>query len=159
MQRDTARLAASGANETAGPAPLEQERRAPRLVRKRFVKLGKRTPPRHRSFIPAIPHGRLDRSHTICSSYLSQRDKPSLQYHLLSAPLDMGAMGLMIPMVETEEQARMIVQFAKYYPAGQRGAAFGFAHDDYKVGDVFEKMKSANEEVLLAALVETATGI
>src|SRR5271168_1430108 len=76
MQRDTARLAASGANETAGPAPLEQERRAPRLVRKRFVKLGKRTPPRHRSFIPAIPHGRLDRSHTICSSYLSQRDKP-----------------------------------------------------------------------------------
>src|SRR5271163_3707040 len=77
MQRDTARLAASGANETAGPAPLEQERRAPRLVRKRFLKLGKRTPPRHRSFIPAIPHGRLDHSHTICSSYLSQRDKPS----------------------------------------------------------------------------------
>src|SRR5271167_3607397 len=76
MQRDTARLAASGANETAGPAPLEQERRAPRLVRKRFVKLGKRTPPRHRSFIPAIPHSRLDRSHTICSTYLSQRDKP-----------------------------------------------------------------------------------
>src|SRR5271170_2150401 len=76
MQRDTARLAASGANETAGPAPLEQERRAPRLVRKRFLKLGKRTPPRHRSFIPAIPHGRLDHSHTICSSYLSQRDKP-----------------------------------------------------------------------------------
>jgi 2-dehydro-3-deoxyglucarate aldolase/4-hydroxy-2-oxoheptanedioate aldolase len=27
------------------------------------------------------------------------------------------------------------------------------------VGDVFEKMKSANEEVLLAALVETAIGI
>src|SRR5271168_3001632 len=78
MQRDTARLAASGANETAGPAPLEQERRAPRLVRKRFVKLGKRTPPRHRSFIPAIPHSRLDRSHTICSTYLSQRDKPSV---------------------------------------------------------------------------------
>src|SRR5271168_2036635 len=78
MQRDTARLAASGANETAGPAPLEQERRAPRLVRKRFLKLGKRTPPRHRSFIPAIPHGRLDHSHTICSSYLSQRDKPCL---------------------------------------------------------------------------------
>ncbi len=84
---------------------------------------------------------------------------PALRYHLLSAPLDMGAMGLMIPMVETEEQARMIVQFAKSYPAGQRGAAFGFAHDDYKGGDVFEKMKSANEEVLLAALVETATGI
>jgi 2-keto-3-deoxy-L-rhamnonate aldolase RhmA len=84
---------------------------------------------------------------------------PALQYHLLSAPLDMGAMGLMVPMVETEDQARMIVQFAKYYPAGQRGAAFGFAHDDYKGGDVFEKMKSANEEVLLAAFVETARGI
>jgi 2-keto-3-deoxy-L-rhamnonate aldolase RhmA len=83
---------------------------------------------------------------------------PALQYHLLSGPLDMGAMGLMIPMVETEEQARTIVHFAKYPPEGVRGAAFGFAHDDYQGGDVFAKMKSANEELLLAALVETGRG-
>src|SRR6476660_2911382 len=31
---------------------------------------------------------------------------PSTQYHLLSRPLDVGAMGLMVPMVEDEAQAR-----------------------------------------------------
>src|SRR5690348_17458426 len=47
---------------------------------------------------------------------------PATQYHLLSRPLDLGAMGLMVPMVETAEQARSIVQFAKYPPMGRRGA-------------------------------------
>ena len=83
---------------------------------------------------------------------------PDLQYHLLSGPLDMGAMGLVIPKVETEDQARLIVHSAKYYPEGGRGAAFGFAHDDYRGGDVSAKMKSANEELLLVALVETGLG-
>ncbi len=84
---------------------------------------------------------------------------PALQYHLLSRPLDMGAMGLMIPMVETEAQGRAIVECAKYPPQGRRGAAFGFAHDDYLGGDVFKKMESANEEQLLIAQVETARGV
>jgi 2-keto-3-deoxy-L-rhamnonate aldolase RhmA len=83
---------------------------------------------------------------------------PALQYHLLSGPLDMGAMGLFVPMVETEDQARQIVHFSKYPPEGVRGAAFGFAHDDYQGGDVHAKMKSANDELLLAALVETGKG-
>ena len=83
---------------------------------------------------------------------------PALQYHLLSGPLDMGAMGLFIPMVETEEQARTIVRFAKYPPEGVRGAAFGFGHDNYQSGDVSEKMESANRELLLAALIETVQG-
>jgi 2-keto-3-deoxy-L-rhamnonate aldolase RhmA len=70
----------------------------------------------------------------------------------------MGAMGLFISMVETEEQARQIVYFSKYPPEGVRGAAFGFAHDDYQGGDVGVKMRSANDELLLAALVETGKG-
>ena len=51
-------------------------------------------------------------------------------YHLLSQPLDLGAMGPILPMVESGEQAERIVQFPKY-PPGRRGAAFGIAHDDY----------------------------
>src|SRR5918997_5634152 len=54
---------------------------------------------------------------------------PAIQYHLLSRPLDVGAMGLMMPMVEREEQARLIVRSAKYPPEGARGAAFTLAHD------------------------------
>jgi 2-dehydro-3-deoxyglucarate aldolase/4-hydroxy-2-oxoheptanedioate aldolase len=68
-------------------------------------------------------------------------------------------MGIMVPMVETAEQASHIVRYAKYPPEGQRGAAFGVAHDDYSGGDVANKIKSANSEVLLIAQIETTTGL
>ncbi len=84
---------------------------------------------------------------------------PATQYHLLARPLDVGAMGLMVPMVESEAQARLIVQSAKYPPEGRRGAAFGVAHDDYRGGDIMETMRSANEEQLLIAQIETAAGV
>jgi 2-keto-3-deoxy-L-rhamnonate aldolase RhmA len=84
---------------------------------------------------------------------------PATQYHLLSRPLDVGAMGLMVPMVEDEDQARLIVHSAKYPPRGRRGCAFGVAHDDYTGGDVFAKMQSANAEVLIIAQIETARGV
>ena len=84
---------------------------------------------------------------------------PATQYHLLSRPLDVGASGLMVPMVESEEQARLIVRSAKYPPQGGRGAAFGIAHDDYEAGDAVAKMRSANEETLIIAQIETAAGV
>lgn len=84
---------------------------------------------------------------------------PATQYHLLSRPLDAGAMGLMVPMVESEEQARLIVRSAKYHPEGGRGTAFGIAHDDYTGGDVAEKMRSANQEIMLLAQIETVAGV
>ena len=84
---------------------------------------------------------------------------PATQYHLLSRPLDVGAMGLMVPMVEDEAQATLIAHSAKYPPLGGRGCAFGVAHDDYTGGDVFGKMQSANDEVFLIAQIETAKGV
>ena len=84
---------------------------------------------------------------------------PATEYNLIARPLDVGAMGLMIPMVETGEQAQYIVDSAKYPPAGKRGAAFGVAHDDYSGGDIIAKMASANEEGLLIAQIETGQGV
>lgn len=84
---------------------------------------------------------------------------PATQYHLLAGPLDVGVAGLMVPMVENEAQARLIVQSAKYPPVGRRGAAFGVAHDDYSGGDILAKMESANREQLLIAQIETVSGV
>ena len=84
---------------------------------------------------------------------------PATQYHLLSRPLDVGAMGLMVPMVEDVAQAELIVRSSKYFPEGGRGAAFGVAHDDYVGGAVADKMASANNEGFLIAQIETATGV
>ena len=84
---------------------------------------------------------------------------PATEYHFIARILDMGAMGIMAPMVETAQQARAIVAAAKYPPLGRRGAAFGVAHDDYSEGDIVEKIQSANRQVLVIAQIETAAGV
>jgi len=84
---------------------------------------------------------------------------PATEYHFIARVLDMGAMGVMVPMVESAEQARRVVQSAKYPPIGRRGAAFGVAHDDYTGGDIVPKIESANRQTLLIAQIETAEGV
>jgi len=85
---------------------------------------------------------------------------PSIQHHFISRPLDVGASGIMVPMIETAEQARAVVTAAKYPPEGERGAAFGIGHDDYEAAeDVVSGMQHANDETLLIAQIETTDGI
>jgi 2-dehydro-3-deoxyglucarate aldolase/4-hydroxy-2-oxoheptanedioate aldolase len=85
---------------------------------------------------------------------------PATQYHFIARLLDAGALGVMVPMVETREQAELIVSCCRYPPAGIRGAAFGVAaHDDYTGGDVAAKIAAAHERTLVICLVETAKGI
>src|SRR5947209_8811575 len=83
---------------------------------------------------------------------------PAAEYHFIARALDMGAMGVMVPMVEGAEQARRVVAAAKYPPEGRRGAAFGVAHDDYAGGEMAAKIGEANREALLIAQVETRRG-
>ena len=84
---------------------------------------------------------------------------PATQYHLIARPLDMGVMGVMVPNVESEEQARAIVRSAKFPPQGARGAGFGLAHDDYRSGDPLATMRTANDELLLIAQIESVRGV
>lgn len=84
---------------------------------------------------------------------------PGCHYHLIAPVLDAGAMGIMVPMTETKQQAEDIAKWCRYRPEGVRGLAFGIGHDEYAPGDVMAKMAAANERTLVIALVETATGI
>jgi 2-keto-3-deoxy-L-rhamnonate aldolase RhmA len=79
---------------------------------------------------------------------------PDLSYSPLSRVLDVGACGVMVPRVETREQAQDIVAQLKYAPQGRRGVALGIAHDLYQAGDrnVFAKI---NEEIVVILLLET----
>jgi 2-keto-3-deoxy-L-rhamnonate aldolase RhmA len=80
-------------------------------------------------------------------------------YAAIAGLLDAGAMGIMVPMVETAEQAEHVVACTRYPPQGVRGAAFGVAaHDDYRSGDVAAKIAAAHERTLVIGLVETAKG-
>ena len=84
---------------------------------------------------------------------------PTVQYHFIARALDVGARGIMAPMVETVEQAQLLVSSAKYPPLGRRGAAFGIAHDDYAAGNVADKIAAANDQTLVIAQIETAAGL
>jgi 2-keto-3-deoxy-L-rhamnonate aldolase RhmA len=84
---------------------------------------------------------------------------PGCHYHLIAPVLDAGAMGIMVPMVETAAQAKQIASWCRYRPDGVRGVAFGMPHDDYRGGDVVQKLREANERTLVIALIETAVGI
>src|SRR5271169_2705040 len=65
---------------------------------------------------------------------------PGSHYHLIAPVLDAGAMGIMVPMVETAAQAAQIAAWCRYRPQGARGLAFEMAHDDFRTGDVARKM-------------------
>jgi len=84
---------------------------------------------------------------------------PANQYTYVARALDAGMMGVMAPMVGSAEEAEFIVSCTRYPPQGRRGAAFGFAHDDYLGGDVARKIRIANERTLVIILIETAEGI
>lgn len=84
---------------------------------------------------------------------------PSTDRSAISRALDVGARGVMIPMVESAEQASTIVNWATYPPAGVRGAAFGVAHDDYVRGDSVEYMRWTNAETMIFTQIETVAGL
>jgi 2-keto-3-deoxy-L-rhamnonate aldolase RhmA len=84
---------------------------------------------------------------------------PRGEYHFIARALDVGAQGVMIPMVESAEQARAITDAARYPANGRRGAAFGFAHDNYEPGDPPSKMRDADRRNLVIAQIETERGL
>lgn len=83
---------------------------------------------------------------------------PGRSYENIARALDAGAEGLILPMVGSGEEARRIVQCAKYAPMGSRGVALGIAHDRYTGGAIEEKLAAANRRSVLFALVETREG-
>ena len=84
---------------------------------------------------------------------------PRGEYHFIARALDIGAMGVMVPMVGTAAEAEQIVACTRYPPDGRRGAAFGFAHDDYQGGDVAAKIAAIHARTMVIPQIETAEGL
>ncbi len=64
---------------------------------------------------------------------------------------DVGALGIIVPMVESVEEAEAAVQYAKYPPVGRRSQGSG------QYGELWgaEYRKSANENVMVIAMIES----
>ena len=80
---------------------------------------------------------------------------PEVSYNYVARALDLGAAGIMAPMVNTQEEALKIVQSSKYPPMGVRGAGFGFSHDKYTNEDLINYMHKANNNLINIIQIET----
>jgi 2-keto-3-deoxy-L-rhamnonate aldolase RhmA len=82
---------------------------------------------------------------------------PGLDPSQIKKSLDIGAMGVMIPQVNTAEEARLAVQYAKYPPQGTRGVSplwpifMDVPYDDY--------LPAANDETCVVVQIESPAGI
>jgi 2-keto-3-deoxy-L-rhamnonate aldolase RhmA len=84
---------------------------------------------------------------------------PSREYHHIARAMDMGAEGLMLPMVGNVDEVRHIVNSMKYHPQGKRGVALQVAHDRYRPGAVADKFTAANTRNTLFCQIETVEGV
>lgn len=81
------------------------------------------------------------------------------QKDLVTTALDAGAEGIMLPWVDTAEQAREIVSWMKFPPMGVRGSAFGIAHDLYRGGDAATAQAEANASTVFLPQIETPAAV
>ena len=74
-------------------------------------------------------------------------------------PLDSGATGLLVPQVNTAEEAKEVVRHSKYPPAGNRGVAVRRAHSLYANVDAIEYLQKANDDTFIAVQAESPQAI
>ena len=75
-------------------------------------------------------------------------------YYAIGSLLDRGSLGIVVPMVNSAEEARAAVWAARYPPLGSRSAATPMVEhlgEDY--------LDQANDEIFLAVQIETAQGL
>jgi 4-hydroxy-2-oxoheptanedioate aldolase len=76
---------------------------------------------------------------------------------LMKRLLDIGAQNLLIPYVQTADEARAAVAAARYPPQGVRGVAV--AHRGNRFGRVKDYFKRANEEICVIVQIETRVAL
>jgi 2-keto-3-deoxy-L-rhamnonate aldolase RhmA len=83
---------------------------------------------------------------------------PAQENDMLARACDMGAEGLIAPMISTAAQAQRMVDSVKYHPEGKRGVGLQMAHDNYRAAPVTEALANANKRTTVICLIETADG-
>lgn len=73
--------------------------------------------------------------------------------------LDCGAMGIIVPDVNTAEDARKAVATCKFPPIGRRSVFASYPHFDFAAVPVAEAAPAMNEGQLLVCMVESPEGI
>ncbi|MCI2056790.1 MAG: aldolase/citrate lyase family protein [Oscillibacter sp.] len=83
---------------------------------------------------------------------------PALDATWIKKSLDFGASGIIVPNIDTPEQATEAVRLCRFTPAGIRGACPGVRANHYGAGGS-EYYDNANRDVDVMALVESRKGV
>jgi 4-hydroxy-2-oxoheptanedioate aldolase len=83
---------------------------------------------------------------------------PTGEYDHIKRALDAGAWGIVVPMVDTVEEAKAAISAAKYPPVGNRslGGAMHAVNFNAAAGDYY---KYANDEILVVLQTESPLGV
>jgi len=85
---------------------------------------------------------------------------PEVKREVVLKYMEMGAAGLLLPNTDTPEQAQKLVEYAKYYPLGNRGVSLLRPHTGFeKVADATAYMKELNGKTILMTQIESPTGV
>jgi 2-dehydro-3-deoxyglucarate aldolase/4-hydroxy-2-oxoheptanedioate aldolase len=101
-----------------------------------------------------------------CVKYMQAGDLPvvvrvpSKAYDHIARVMDIGADGVMVPMVSSVEQARQAVRAVKYFPQGGRGVASGLAHERFRrdAASLAERFAGHNARTLVVLQIEDGAG-
>jgi 2-dehydro-3-deoxyglucarate aldolase/4-hydroxy-2-oxoheptanedioate aldolase len=81
------------------------------------------------------------------------------QYELIGRILDQGAIGVMLPRVESRAEVELLVQSIKYPPLGKRGMSSDAPHSGYDFKPLAEFVQMNNEDTIAIAQIERKAAI
>ena len=84
---------------------------------------------------------------------------PARQYWIATRALDGGAIGVVMPHVDTPEEARDVAAALRYPPQGHRSVAGGLPHFNYVPMSIAETCAAMNEALLVTVLIETPRAV
>ena len=84
---------------------------------------------------------------------------PSNDAGLIGRVLDLGAMGVIVPQIESAEGARHAVKAALYPPLGNRSVSSSLPVLGYRNFPVMEAAKQINAQILVVAMIESQAGL
>lgn len=84
---------------------------------------------------------------------------PQDEYAMAARAIDGGALGIIMPHVDTAEQAKATVANLKYPPLGHLSAGGAMPQNEFKPVRGVEAAESMNQTVLLAVMLETPVAI
>lgn len=106
----------------------------------------------------------MDMTGQICMSALALGIAPFVRVpaktpEWISRVLDAGALGIIAPHITSAEEAREVVSYAKFQPLGERSAAGGLPHLQYRAFPASQAYPVLNQATMVIVQFETAASL